>query len=45
MVNDNSVLCILLAQLDYSTIDYKNRANANLSTHMTRKSEPFITGY
>jgi hypothetical protein len=42
MVNDNFMLCILLAQLDYSTIDYKNRAKSNLLTYMARKSDPFI---
>jgi hypothetical protein len=46
MVNENnSMLCKRLTHLDYSTIDYKNTANANLSIDMSRKSEDFITNY
>jgi hypothetical protein len=43
MINGNFMFCIHLIHLDYSTIDYKNRAKSNLLTHITRKSEPILS--
>jgi len=38
MVNDNFTLSKRLTHLDYNTINYKNIANANSLTYMSRKS-------